>query len=188
MSPVQSQKLFTLAEFLQLPETKPPNEYVKGQIYSKPMPKGKHSLLQTHLVGEINRIIIPEKLAYGFTELRCTFGGQSIVPDITVFTWENIPLDDKGAIKDEIEIAPNWTIEILSPKQSSTLVINNILFCLNYGTELGWLIDPQERLIMIFQQGVQPEIKQNQDKLPVLNRLDNLQLSVQDVFSWLSFN
>lgn len=152
------------------------------------MPEGKHSRLQTYLVAEINRIATPKKLAYGLTELRCTFGEQSIIPDITVFAWENIPLDDKGEIQDEFEIPPNWTIEILSPKQSSTRVINNILFCLNNGTELGWLIDPQERLIMVFQPGVQPEVKQYQDKLAVLKRLEEWQLSVQDVFDWLSFN
>lgn len=52
-------------------------------------------------------------------------------------------------------------IEILSPEQSSTRVIDNILFCLNAGTELGWLIDPQELIIMIFRPHQQPEIKQN---------------------------
>lgn len=188
MSLVQAPTNVTLTEFLQLPETKPRNEYIEGQISPKPMPKGKHSRLQTYLVTEINRIATPQKLAYGFTELRCTFGGQSIVPDITVLTWPKIPLDEKGEIKDEFDIAPDWTIEILSPQQSPTRVINNVLFCLNHGTQLGWLIDPQERLIMVFQPDRQPEVKQNQDKLPVLRGLENLQLSVQDVFNWLNLN
>ena len=120
--------------------------------------------------------------------MRCTFGGRSLVPDITVFSWERIPLDENGEIKNEFEITPDWTIEILSPGQSSTRVINNILFCLNQGTKLGWFIDPQERLIMIFRPGVQPEVRENQDSLPVLSFLEDLQLSVQDVFSWLSLN
>ncbi len=121
-------------------------------------------------------------------QLRCTFGGRSIVPDVTVFSWERIPVDTNGEIENEFELAPDWTIEILSPDQSSTRVINNILFCLNHGTELGWFIDPQERLIITFRPGEQPEIKQNQDILPVLSSLGDLQLSVQDVFSWLSLN
>ncbi len=188
MSPLQSPPQLSLEDFLQLPETKPASEYIDGKIYQKPMPKGKHSAIQTFLSSAINQTAIPKRIARAFTELRCTFGGRSIVPDVTVFSWQRIPVDAKGEIENEFELAPDWTIEILSPDQSSTRVINNILFCLNHGTELGWFIDPQERLIITFRPGEQPEIKQNQDILPVLSSLGDLQLSVQDVFSWLSLN
>jgi Uma2 family endonuclease len=188
ISPIQAPPQLSLENFLQLPETKPASEYIDGAIYQKLMPKGKHSRLQTRFSAEINRVAEPNRLTCAFTELRCTFGGRSIVPDITVFAWQRIPLDANGEIKNTFELAPDWTIEILSPDQSSTRVINNILFCLNHGTELGWFIDPQERLIMTFRPGEQPEIKQNQDILPVLSSLGDLQLSVQDVFSWLSLN
>jgi Uma2 family endonuclease len=30
----------SLAEFLELPETKPASEYINGRIYQKPMPQG----------------------------------------------------------------------------------------------------------------------------------------------------
>jgi Uma2 family endonuclease len=80
-------------------------------------------------------------------------------------------------------------IEILSPEQSPTRVINNILFCLNHGIEIGWFIDPQERMIMTLKPGKQPEIKQDKDILPVFSSLENLlQLSVEDVFRWLMLN
>ncbi len=188
MSRLQSPAQLSLTEFLELPGTKPTSEYIDGAIYQKPMPKGKHSRLQTRLSAEINRASESKRSACAFTELRCTFGGRSIVPDITVFSWQRIPLDANGEIENEFEIPPNWTIEILSPEQSSTRVINNILFCLNHGTELGWFIDPQERLIITFRPGQQPEIKQDQDSLPILNALGDLQLSAQEVFSWLSLN
>ena len=120
--------------------------------------------------------------------MRCTFGGRSIIPDISVFNWELIPIDDHGEIENEFTNPPNWTIEILSPEQSSTRVINNILFCLKHGTELGWLLDPQERLIMTFLPNQLPEIKQNQDILPVLNCLTDWKISVEDIFSCLRLN
>lgn len=149
---------------------------------------GKHSAIQTFLAPAINQVAIPKKIARAFSELRCTFGGRSLVPDITVFSWERIPVDANGEIENTFEIAPDWTIEILSPEQSSTRVIDNILFCLNHGTALGWLIDPHERSIIIFKPGEQPEIKQNQDSLPILSSLGDVRLSVQDVFGWLSLS
>jgi Uma2 family endonuclease len=189
MTSIQSPSKLSLAEFLELPETKPASEYIDGQIYQKPMPKGKHSAIQTFLAPAINQVAIPQRIARAFTELRCTFGGRSIVPDITVFSWQRIPLDANGEIENTFEIHPDWTIEILSPDQSSTRVINNILFCLNHGTELGWFIDPQERMIMTFKPGQQPEIRQDGDMLPVLSSLENfLKPSVQDIFSWLTLN
>jgi Uma2 family endonuclease len=94
------------------------------------MPKGKHSAIQTFLASAINQVGIPKKSVRAFTELRCTFGGRSLVPDITVFSWQKIPLDTNGEIENTFEIAPDWTIEILSPEQSPSRVIDKILFCL----------------------------------------------------------
>jgi Uma2 family endonuclease len=138
-------KLVTLEEFLTLPETKPASEYINGKIIQKPMPKGKRSTIQGELIIALNGSLKPAKTARAFPELRCTFGGRSTVPDVAVFTWDRIPRDDDGAIADSFQAAPDWTIEILSPDQSHTRVIRNILHCLDHGTQLGWLIDPSEQ-------------------------------------------
>ncbi|MGB7442197.1 MAG: Uma2 family endonuclease [Coleofasciculaceae cyanobacterium] len=189
MASIQSPPQLSLHDFLQLPETKPASEYTNGKIYQKPMPKGKHSRVQIRLGTQINQVAEPDRIASAFPELRCTFSGRSLVPDITVFSWQRIPLDANGEIENIFEIYPDWTIEILSPEQSPTRVIDKILFCLNHGTELGWLIDPQEKLVMIFKPGKQPEIKQDGDMLPVLSSLEALlKLSVQDIFNWLTLN
>ncbi|MBE9186962.1 Uma2 family endonuclease [Microcoleus sp. LEGE 07076] len=185
---IQSQSKISLEEFLLLPETKPASEYVDGQIDQKAMPQGKQSTLQFEFPSVINRVGKPQKLAYAFPELRCTFGGSSIVPDIAVFEWSRIPLNANGEVENRFKIVPDWTIEILSPAQNPTRVINNILFCLNHGAKLGWLIDPEEKLILVFKPQQQPEGKENQDILPVLDVLSDLQLSADDLFGLLSFN
>lgn len=175
----------TLAEFLKLPETKPASEFIDGRIYQKPMPQGKHSTLQLRLADTINQVGFPEQLAYAFPELRCTFGGRSIVPDVTVFAWSRIPFDTDGEVANTFELAPDWTIEILSPDQSQTKVTDNILFCLRHQTKLGWLIDPEEKAIICFQPNQLPEVKRKPDEsLPVPDFL-NLQLTVGQIFSLL---
>ncbi|MEB3281270.1 MAG: Uma2 family endonuclease [Lyngbya sp.] len=182
----QTQNL-SLDEFLALPETTPASEYIDGKIYQKPMPKGKHSLLQGRLMNAISTVGEEQKLACAFPELRCSFGGRSIVADIVVFEWANIPLDEEGEITNDVNIPPDWTIEILSPGQNTTRVINNILFCLKQGTKLGWLVDPKERLVLVFKPQQQPEVIEAEQILPVLEVLKDLQLSVNQLFSWLSF-
>lgn len=188
MPSIQTQATISLEEFLRLPETKPASEYIKGHIYQKPVPQGKHSRLQTRLPAVINQQLEPERLGCAFTELRCTFAGRSIVPDIAVFAWEHIPVDQNGDIQNSFTIAPDWSIEVLSPDQSPTRVINNLLFCLNHGTQLGWLIDPDEQNIIVFRPEQQPIVQENPtDILLVPDLMQNWQLTVGELFGWLNF-
>jgi len=187
MTSVQLTTNFSLEEFLQLPETKPACEYIDGQIYQKTMPQGKHSILQTRLVTIINQVGEPQQLIYGLTELRCTFAGRSLVPDIAVFEWSRIPVDEDGEISNRVEIAPDWIIEILSPEQSPNRVINKIIFSLKQGTKLGWFIDPDDKSVMVFQPNQLPEVKYDADILPVLSVIESWQISAADVLGLLKF-
>ena len=174
------------ARILQMPETKPASEYINGQIIPKPMPKGKHSLLQTRLPTVLNGALQPEQIAWAFPELRCTFGERSIIPDVCVFTWSRIPCDDTGAIADNINTYPDWTIEILSPDQSQTRVTKNILHCLKHGTQIGWLIDPEEQTVLVYLPPDQVKVfDQSSDILPIPSFATNVHLTVGELFSWL---
>lgn len=181
-----TEKTITLEEFLQLPETKPASEYIDGQVIQKPMPQGKHSKLQGKLVTAINQVVEEAKIAMAFPELRCTFGGRSIVPDVTVFAWERIPVDDSGDIANVFPLPPDWIIEILSPDQSVTQVTGKVLHSLNYGTQMGWLIDPKARSILVFPQGQQPQLIEEPNAiLPIPDLMADFRLSVGDIFDWL---
>jgi Uma2 family endonuclease len=151
-------KSLTLEEFLNLSETKPASEYIDGEIIQKPMPQGEHSVLQGELTSAANAALKPQKVARAFPELRCIFGGRAIVPDVTVFTWERIPRKENGCVANVFAIAPDWTIEILSPDQSQTKVTKNILHCLKHGTQMGWLIDPEEQSVFVYRQTPSTEV------------------------------
>lgn len=181
-----STKPLTLEEFLQLPETKPAREYINGQIIPKPMPQGKHSKLQGRLVTVINNTAEHQQIALALPELRCTFSGRSIIPDVAVFTWNRIPLDEEGDIANVFSSHPDWTIEILSPEQSSTKVTSNILHCLNAGCHMGWLIIPEEKSVFVYPAGKQPMLfQQPEELLPTPEFLPDFKLRVGELFSWL---
>ena len=177
-------KSITLEEFLKLPETKPASEYIDGEIIHKPMPKGRHSRLQGKLCGVVNQVTEEQKITYAFPELRCSFGGRSIVPDVAVFQWNHIPFTAKGEVPDNFERPPDWTVEILSPEQKPNKVIGNILYCLRQGCRLGWFIDPDDLSILAFLPKQEPELLQGSDLLPVLEGIE-LELTADRVFGWL---
>ncbi len=184
----------TLEEFLKKPniDESPAWEYTNGEMRQKPMPQGQHSKLQYKLCETINQVAEKPNIAYALPELRCNFGNRSIVPDVSIFYWERIPVTEEGEIANKFDSFPDWTIEILSPSQKSTRVIDNILHCLQHGSRLGWLIDPDEKSIFVFKPNQNPKIyKANlsnsqieQEILPSLDKIE-LDLTADKIFSWL---
>ena len=174
----------TLEEFLKLPETKPASEFINGCVSQKPMPQGKHSRLQLKFCDVVNNVAETAKIALAFPELRCTFAGRSIVPDASVFICQRIPFDADGEVPNAFKIYPDWTVEIFSPDQKATKVISNILHFVKHGTKLGWLIDPEDRIILVFIPGQEPLELTGNDTLPIPEFL-TLDLTVEQVFGWL---
>lgn len=188
IAPIQEKPL-TLEEFLQQEciDESPAYEYINHQIIRKPMPQGKHSQIQYKLCEIINQLNQKDKIAYALPELRCSFSHRSIVPDVVIFYWERIPLDEQGEIANQFYSYPDFMVEILSPNQNPTKVIDNILFCLEQGTQLGWLIDIAEKMIMVFEAEKPLKIYRDDQILPTIDNL-NLQLTPNQIFSWLKLN
>jgi Uma2 family endonuclease len=195
-------KPIDLDTFLRLPETKPASEFIVDRIIQKPMPQGKHSTIQGDLGSALNIALKPDRIARAYPELRCTFGGRSTVPDLAVFTWERIPRDNDGKVANIFALAPDWTIEILSPEQSQSKVVRNILHSLekvlhlgkpqdrtfrslSHGTQMGWLIDPGEELVFVYLADRTISVFDRDDLLPVPDFARSVQLSVAQLFSWL---
>ncbi|PZV17474.1 MAG: hypothetical protein DCF20_06485 [Pseudanabaena sp.] len=179
-------KPLTLEEFLKLPETKPACEFIDGEIIQKPRQQGKHSSVQLDLVSAINLALKSQKIARAYSKLRCSFGDRSVIPDISVYTWERIPRDNDGKVSNLFVTAPNWVIEIFSPDQTQTKVIRNILYCLDRGTEMGWLLDPDEELVFVyFSDRTIAMFENKSDRLPVPSFAESFQLKVGELFGWL---
>jgi Uma2 family endonuclease len=179
-------KPLTLEAFLELPETQPASEYIDGQIIQKPMPQGKHSRLQKRLIYKIESVLLADGIAEAFPELRCSFGGRSVVPDVVVLQKSHMTYDADGEIANVVTIAPDWTIEILSPDQDYRKVAKNISHCLDHGCQMGWLIDPEEKTVAVSPQDSRSRILEDQGAIvPVPDWAVGLELTVGEIFGWL---
>ncbi|NEO23605.1 Uma2 family endonuclease [Moorena sp. SIO4A5] len=65
--------------------------------------------------------------------------------------------------------------------------MGNILYCLQHGCKLGWLIDPADRSILVFRPGQQPELLLGNNHPSVLEDI-NLELTVYRIFGWLKMS
>lgn len=177
----------SLKDFLRLPsiEESPAWEFIDGEAIQKPMPGGKHSRLQLRLASAINAGTSGYE---ALPELRCTFGGRSMVPDLAVIAKEQIPVDENGEIVSTgIEFAPAWLIEILSPDQKQMRVTRKILHSLRHGGQMGWLVDPDERVVLVYRCDRLPDELAGDTLLPCIEGI-HLQLTVEQMFGWLKVN
>jgi Uma2 family endonuclease len=176
-------KILTIEEFLKRPdlEESPAWEYADGIAMQKPMPKTRHAILQKRLLAAID----PHSDLYtALPELRCTFAGRSLVPDIAVIAWDRIPVNAAGEPEDNFVGAPDWSIEIRSPDQNTNRIIDNLLYCIKHGCQLGWLIDPDDYSVLIFAPQKDPSVCRGENQLQVLAGV-NLELTAEQVFAWL---
>ena len=95
--------------------------------------------------------------------------------------------DSDGKIANIFNIPPDWMIEILSPDQSQSKLVKKILFALEHGTEVAWLLDPEEELIFIYRANQNVQLCDRPEQvLPMPDFAIALQLTVENIFNWLS--
>ena len=171
-------QLFTLQEFLQLPQiNESPSWELLNQVPSqKPMPTLYHSRLQKRLVSAIDNATNTYE---AFPELRCILSESSVVPDIAVIHRDRIPTTNEA-----LKGSPDWGIEILSPNQSTTRVIAKIQLCIREGMELGWLIDCTEEVILVLQRDRTLGMFRGKENLPIPAEIP-LNLTPQEIFAWV---
>lgn len=179
-------KSLTLEEFLQLPETNPASEFIDGRIVPKSMPEAARSEIQGDLTAAINSALEGEHQALAFAELRCLFGDRVIVPDVAILPLPLNPRDESSMMDGELFAAPPWMIEVLSPGQSPTKLVKKILYAIDHGTMLGWLIDPYEKCVL----GYTPDsptafYEDPMTVLPVPSFADGFSLMVGELMAWL---
>ena len=155
---------------------------------------GRSDATKNVLGIEISLMLRRKGIATAFPELRCTFGGRSIVPDLAVFENSRIPTTE-GQIDNVFTIAPDWTIEILSPGQSANKVLKNVNHCLAYGAQMGWLIDAEDRSIVVSRlESPKERLRQRNLEVidepsaivPVPDFARSIELTIDRIFSWLN--
>ncbi|MBI2756026.1 MAG: Uma2 family endonuclease [Chloroflexi bacterium] len=181
-----AEKRLTLAEFLALPERKPALRYLPdGTITQKVSPKTKHGIIQGALVTRVNRFAEPGRVARAIPEIRCTFGGASHVPDVGVFRWERIPRDPDGRVADNILIPPDLAVEIVSPGQSTTGLVELCLWYVANGVRLALVLDPADESALVVQPDRTVRVLRGEDVFEAGEALPGFALGIGELFQTL---
>lgn len=180
------QRQLTIDEFLRLPEEKPALEFAEGMATQKVSPKGKHSVLQAAICRLFDSFARARKLAMAFPELRTTFGGRSLVPDVAVYRWSRIPVDDQGRVANDFFEPPDIVVEIVSPEQSTNAVVRRCLWYVGHGVPVALLVDPSDESVLLFRPNQVPRALHGPEKIDLADVLPGFELAVQELFDSLS--
>ena len=175
----------TLEEFLKLREEEPELEFMDGVVTQKVSPKGRHGLLQAELIERLNLSARPGKVARAIPELRVTFGGASVVPDIAVYRWQRIPVDASGRAEDDFREPPDIAIEIASLEQSVNALVRRCLWYVANGVHIALLVDPADESVLAFRPNSQTSVWRASDRIDLRAVLPAFELTVEQLFAAL---
>ena len=177
----------SLEGFLERPEIDrhPSLEYIDGRIIPKVSPSFKHSALTREFLVAMNDFAIPRGIGEACPELRCSYEGRSIVPDVVFLLEAHIGVDQEGEYADQVTVPPDLHVEIISPKQGVAEAVEKLRHSTAHGCALGWLVHPHRKTIDVYRPGSEP-VRLGLDGVlegdPVL---PGFRLPVAEVFGWL---
>ena len=183
----QVRSSMTLEEFLRLPEIDehPYLEYIDGKVEAKVAAQKQHSRIQKMLVIHLDDFAMPRALGEAFPELRCTFAGRSLVPDVVFLLAGHIDVDSAGEFVDVTLRPPDIHIEIGSPDQARSRNRERLRFATTHGCPLGWFIDPERRGVEVFRPGQGVIYLADDGVLEGDPILPGYRLPVAALFGWL---
>lgn len=171
----------TLDEFLALPPVKPNVEYVDGVVEQKMAAKPVHGSLQSFLAEVMNQTARPRRLGKAYSETRFVTPTWSPVPDVSYYRRERIHRRGRRAPEDFLE-APDIAVEIVSPDQSVTRLIEKCLRYVSLGAQVTLLIDPDDEAVLAFRAGRPVVVLQGHERIDLDDALPGFDLTVSGLF------
>lgn len=177
----------TLDEFLELPETEPPSEFVCGRIIPKPMPTWNHGSLAARIAAFFTIYFMKRQEGFVHVELRHAEldEDRAYLPDVSVTRIENAPTTSQERRSGAIEQPPDIAIEITSPDDRPGRLADKLAFYLRVGVPLVWIVEPEERTVAVYRPGEPVEILGPEDTIDAAPVLTEFSLPLRDLFSVL---
>ncbi|MFN0096944.1 MAG: Uma2 family endonuclease [Dehalococcoidia bacterium] len=175
----------TLEEFLRRPETEPASEFVCGEVIPKPMPNAFHGAIVMYLGHLLLSHILPRKLGWVLTETRHADSAEnrSYLPDVSVLLRR--PGGPSSLVLGPLWFPPDLAVEVSSPDDRPTRIADKLAFYLRAGVPLVWIIDPEERSLVAYRPGQQPEYFRHEGSVSGDPVLPGLILDLAGLFSVL---
>jgi Uma2 family endonuclease len=170
-----------LAEFLQLPEEKPPLE-LRGGVVTRLSPKGPHGAVTFELGRTLANADEPNQSLRLFVEARFSIGEESWVPDLVAYRVERIPIDEHGDVAEDFLVPPDLVVEVMSRGQVHGTMIERCRDMVRLGVPFVLLLLLCGRTIRVFRDGWESEQLREDARIDFGQLVPGFSLSVNEIF------
>ena len=145
----------TAADFFRHPAAKGPSELVHGEIRILSPAGGRHGGIAGNIYFALRAYVEPRGLGHCFADGT----GFALPPDDDVMRSPDAAFVRAGRLPDEylpdgwVPLAPDFAVEVLSPSETHSDVMEKLDDYFAGGTELAWVVDPRRRGVEVHAAG-----------------------------------
>ncbi len=134
----------TLAEFLE--NDIDGYEYVKGELVPMSPATRAHSKISVNLIRHLDQWVRENQLGEVHIEATFQVGERALKPDVAFVSTSRLDGDENTGFP----IPPDLAIEVISPTDAQSRVVDKAFAYLNAGTRLVWVLEPRSQTVTIY--------------------------------------
>jgi Uma2 family endonuclease len=181
--PKSQTKLWTVEDLAAMPDDGYVYEIVQGELLRMAPPGWDHgdvagalvSALRPHVMGnQLGRVSVGDP-----GHILSRDPDTVVGPDIAFIRTDRLPPERRGWL----DLAPDLAVEVISPNDSFSEVMNKVERFLAAGARLVWLVDPLRRRVLIHARDRAPIELTERDTLDGEDVVPGFQMRVAELFA-----
>ena len=179
--PATATQLITAMEFAAMEDDGNLYELVRGELFEMSLPNGEHCQIQFQIAWLLKNLVTPNKLGW--------VGGEAGIiterdpdtvrgPDVYFYSITRLAKPPKSFI----EVPPDIAVEVLSPSDTKPSVRRKVREYLDAGVRLVWVVDPEDKTVMVYSGSMRGVEYDEADTLDGGNVLPGFTCKVADFF------
>ena len=134
----------TLAEFLK--NDIEGYEYVKGELVPMSPATRVHSKISVNVIRHLDRHVRENQLGEVHVEATFQVSERALKPDVAFVSTPRLDGDENTGFP----IPPDLAIEVVSPTDAQTRVVDKAFAYLDAGTRLVWVLEPRSQTVTVY--------------------------------------
>lgn len=180
-----TQKLITATEYARMPNLPDGSqqELVRGVIITMPPPGARHGACCSRINRRLANFVEDNNLGTVFANDTGFVTGRDPDsvrgPDIAFWSREKLPEIPDGYI----DVAADILVEVVSPADRYARIQQKVNEYLEKGVGLIWVVDPEDRSVVVFRNGQKPRVLSENESLTGEDVLPGFTCRIADLFA-----
>jgi len=174
----------TAKELFTMPQDDQKTELIKGEFNKMPPTGGRHGIIASRLDRYIGTFVEEHSLGHvcaAETGFILSKDSDTVrAPDVSFISKDKIPVD--GVPEEYWELAPDLAVEVLSPSDRASKVLEKVAEYLEAGTKMVWIVDPNTKTVTIYRSFEDIQILTEEDEVDGSDIVPGFQYPLSRIF------